>query len=70
MSDSLNVPKNLSLSEEWEVSPPERPVETKTKTNKNTKTNTMSEEWEVSSPQRPVESFSCVGIKNVRPRFV
>ena len=71
MSDSLNVSKNLSLSEEWEVSPPERPVETKkkTKTNKNTKTNTMSEEWEVSSPQRPVESFSCVGIKEVRPRF-
>ena len=54
------------LSEEWEVSPPQRPVETKTKTN----TNTMSEEWEVSSPQRSVEGFSCVGIKNVRARFV
>ena len=68
MSDSLEVSKNLSLSEEWEVSPPERPVETKTKTMINT--NTMSEEWKVSSPQRPVEGFTCDGIKNVRPRFV
>ena len=53
------------MSEEWEVSPPERPVETKTKTN----TNTMSEEWKVSPPQRPAEGFSYDGIKNVRPRF-
>ena len=56
------------MSEEWEVSPPEIPVQRKTKTKINT--NTMSEEWVVSSPQRSVEGLSCVCIKNVRARFV